>query len=114
MVCESVNYPTKTPPLIFRDETPPPIYSINIKIPAMNKSIKMVLVVVLILCVFYSSMMLYIFNTTSLPSNVCSDCIPMNKEELKFYNVCKCILIIGTLVLTTIYIKYINPKQTNN
>lgn len=79
----------------------------------MNNSIKMVLVVVLILSMFYSSMMLYIFNTTSLPSDVCSDCIPMNKEEMKLYYLCKCVLIIGTLALTAIYIRYetITQKQ---
>lgn len=112
MIFECVDYPTETPPLIFRIETPPPIFSSNINFPAMNNTMKNVLGVVLVVAMFYSSMMLYIFNSTSLATEVCSDCVPMNTEELKLYYLCRCVLIIASIALTIMYIsnEIINPK----
>jgi hypothetical protein len=102
---ESVDYPTKTPPLIFRIEIPPPIFSSNIKFPAMINRLTIGVIVVLLLLMLGSSMLMFLFNSTSLPSDVCSDCYPLTQDEIQTFNLSKYILVFSSIGLLGFWIK---------
>jgi Ca2+/Na+ antiporter len=69
----------------------------------MNKIVKISLLVILCLAMFYSSMICCIFNhTILLDSDGCV--VPMSEEETEMYNLCLFILILGSLVLAKVYL----------
>ena len=61
--------------------------------------------VVLMLSVLYSSLILFLYNSTS-NCEVCSDCVALTKEELIIYSHAKYILILASCILWIIWIRH--------
>lgn len=71
----------------------------------MIKYVKYTVVFVLAVAMMWSSFNLYLFNSTSLPSDVCGDCYPLTPEEIVMYNNCTIVLSISALgILLLLYI----------
>jgi hypothetical protein len=70
----------------------------------MNKYLTYFTIVVLLFGMFGSSMLLFLFNSTSLPSDICSDCYPLSQEEIQIHNLATLVLCISALGLMVIWI----------
>lgn len=69
----------------------------------MNKVLKISVLVILCLAMFYSSIICCIYNhSVVLDSD--GNVVPMTKEETELYNMCLYIVILGSLVLAKVWI----------
>ena len=69
----------------------------------MIKIVKISVLVILCLAMFYSSMICCIFNHTIVLDSDGS-VVPMTKEETELYNLCLYIVILGSLVLAKVWL----------
>jgi hypothetical protein len=99
---KSVIYPIQIPPLIFRREHPPTIHCITKFFQPMIKIVKISVLVILCLAMFYSSMICCIYNhTVVLDSDSCVS--QLSKQESQIYNCSLYILILASLALAIIW-----------
>ncbi len=71
----------------------------------MIKYIKISLVIVLTISAMWSSLMIHIYNTTSIDSSMCTDCTPLSTEEMSMYSMYIYILCISTLAFMILWIR---------
>jgi len=78
----------------------------------MNNTMKIVISSLLLVMLFYSSMILYIYNSTCIVVNDSNVCGPILETEWKMYYICRTVFILASSALTLIYIsdEVINNK----